>query len=131
MGFKEKSPIHISDVVRMCELSTSRLNDEESERSAEPAVRSILKAAGHEAQLASTEGSTKKVRFALQEPDRDGHDRPRGVASELKQPNSHKRASTMRLAHETQPRSDESSARVSLRPETAHKTVPDVALRHK
>ena len=131
VGFEEKSPIHIADVVRMCELSTSRLNDEESERSAEPAVRSILKAAGHEAQQASTAGSTKKVRFALQEPDRDGHDRPRGVASELKQPNSHKRASTMRSAHDTQPRSDELSARVSHRPETAHKTVPEVALRHK
>ena len=57
VGFEEKSPIHIADVVRMCELSTSRLNDEESERSNdELTVRSILKTAGPEAAEASTVG---------------------------------------------------------------------------
>ena len=55
----------------MTEMSTSRLNDEKSELSNDVrAVRSILKAGGHGAQLASFAGFKKKVRFALQEPDR-------------------------------------------------------------
>ncbi len=37
-GFEEKSPIHVADVVRMIEFSTSRLNDGESELSDELAV---------------------------------------------------------------------------------------------
>ena len=68
----------------MYEMSTSRLNDEESERSDELTVRSILKTAGPEAAEASTVGPKRKVRFDLQEPDRKaaeastgGHDGPR------------------------------------------------------
>jgi len=60
VGFEEKAPIHIADVVRMYEMSTSRLNDEESERSAELEVRSVFKTAGHEATLASTVGPKGK-----------------------------------------------------------------------
>ena len=102
VGFEEKSPIHIADVVQMTEMSTSRLNDEESELSNDVrAVRGILKAGGHEALLASSAGSKKKVRFALQEPDRAGSERPSGVASGLKTSNNRKRASTMRSAHDT------------------------------
>ena len=52
----------------MIELSTSRLNDGESELSDERKVRSILKAGiGHKASLASPAGSKKNVRFVLQE----------------------------------------------------------------
>ena len=83
--------------------------------------------------LASTAGSKKKVRFALQEPDRAGPERPSGEARELKTSSNRKRASTMRLVHDTQPRSDPASnGRVSPRPdETVHTTVPKTALRHK
>ena len=84
VGFEEKSPIHVADVVRMIELSTSRLNDGESELSDERKVRSILKAGiGHEASLASPAGSKKKVRFVLQESGPEGQDQPRRVASAL------------------------------------------------
>ncbi len=94
--FKEKSPIHTADVVRMIELSTSRLNNGESELSDERKIRSIFKAGiGHEASLASPTGSKKKVRFVLQELGREGQKRPRRGASALKQSNHHKRASTM------------------------------------
>ena len=107
VGFEEKSPIHIADVVQMTEMSTSRLNDEESELSNDVrAVRGILKAVGHEALLASSAGSKKKVRFALQEPDHAGSERPSGAASGLKTSNNRKRVSTMRSAHDTQPLSD-------------------------
>ena len=62
VGFEEKSPIHVADVVRMIELSNSRLNEEESELSEERKVRSILKAGiGHEATLASPCGCLKKT----------------------------------------------------------------------
>jgi len=60
VGFAENSPTHIADVVRMYEMLTSRLNDEESERSAELEVRSVFKTAGHEATLASTVGPKGK-----------------------------------------------------------------------
>ena len=51
-----------SCVVRMFEMSTSRLNEEESELSEERKVRSILKAGiGHEATLASPCGCQKKT----------------------------------------------------------------------
>ena len=108
MGFEEKSSIHIADVVRMTEMSTSRLNDEESELSNDVrAVRSVLKAVGgQEAPLASPAGSKKTVRFALQEPDHAGLDRSSGEASELKTSSNRKRVSTMRSAHDTQPLSD-------------------------
>lgn len=133
VGFEEKSPIHIADVVRMYELSTSRLNDGESELSNDVrAVRSILKASGgHEATMASRAGLKKKVRFALQEPDRDGLDGPRREASELKQSKSSERVSTMRSAHDTEPLHDDSSERVSHRSESVHTTVPETVLRHK
>jgi len=75
VGFEEKSPIHVADVVRMIELSNSRLNEEESELSDERKVRSILKAGiGHEAPLASPAGIKKKVRFILQESGREGQE---------------------------------------------------------
>jgi hypothetical protein len=45
----------------MYEMSTSRLNDEEPEHSAELVLRSILKTAGHEADEASTVGPKWKV----------------------------------------------------------------------
>ena len=85
----------------MTEMSTSRLNNEESELSNDVrAVRSVLKAGGHEALLASPAGSKKKVRFTLQEPGRAGPERPSGAASELETSNNRKRVSTMRLAHD-------------------------------
>ncbi len=43
VGFKKKSPIHVADVVQMIELSTSRLDDEESELSEERKGQSTLK----------------------------------------------------------------------------------------
>jgi hypothetical protein len=97
------------------------------------AVRSVLKTAGPEATLASTVGPKRKVRFVLQEPDRDGHDGPKGAASGLKRSNHHQSASTMRSPHDTEQLTDRvSSARVSHRPEeTVHTTVPVTALRHK
>ena len=86
----------------MTEMSTSRLKAEESELSNDVrAVRSILKAGGHGAQLASSAGSKKTVRFVLQVPDRAGPERPSGEASELETSNNRKRASTMRSAHDT------------------------------
>jgi hypothetical protein len=128
--FKEKSPIHTADVVRMIELSTSRLNNGESELSDERKIRSIFKAGiGHEASLASPTGSKKKVRFVLQELGREGQKRPRRGASALKQSNHHKRASTMWSVHDTQPLSDnESSVRTS---ETVHTTMPETVRRHE
>jgi hypothetical protein len=134
VGFEEKSPIHIADVVRMIEWSTSRLNGEESELNPARPVRSVLKAGNrHEATMAShPAGSKKTVRFELQEPDREGHDRTRRAASVTQHPNHHAQASTMRSAHDTQPQNDdESSVRASLRSETVHTTVPETVLRHK
>jgi hypothetical protein len=57
-------------VVRMFEMSTSRLNEEESELSEERKVRSVLTAGiGHEATLASSLWVSKEDSgFALQEP---------------------------------------------------------------
>ena len=79
----------------MTEMSTSRLNDEKSELSNDVrAVRSVLKAVGgQEATLAFPAGSKKTVRFALQEPDRAGPERPSRAASELETSNNCKRAS--------------------------------------
>ena len=83
--------------------------------------------------LASSVGFKKKVRFAMQEPDRAGPERPSGAASGLQTSSNHKRVSTMRSAHETQPRSDTASnGRASPRPdETVHTTVPETAQRRK
>ena len=133
VGFEEKSPIHIADVVRMYEMSTSRLNDEEPERSAELEVRSILKTAGSEADEAPTVGPKRKVRFELQAPGNDGHDRPRRAASELKRPNRHQDDSTKRSTHDSEQLADAvSPAKVSRRPEeSVHKLVPDADPRHK
>ena len=106
MEFAENFCTRIADVERMVELSTSRLNDEKSELSNDVPVRSILKAGGQEAPLASPAGSKKTVRFALQEPDPAGQERSSGEASGLKTSNNRKRVSTMRSAHDTQPLSD-------------------------
>ena len=116
----------------MYEMSTSRLNDEEPELSAERKVRSILKAlGGHEATMASRAGLKKKVRFALQEPDHEGHDRPRKVVSELQSETARETVSTMRSAHDTQPTHDRSTERVSYQLENVHTKVPETSLRHK
>ncbi len=113
----------------MYEMSTSRLNDEGPELSAERKVRSIFRASGgHEATMA---GLKKKVRFVLQEPDHKGHDRPRRVVSELKSGTDRVCVSTMRSAHDTQPLHDRSSERVSHQLENVHTTVPKTSLRHK
>ena len=68
VGFEEKSPIHIADVVRMIEWSTSRLKFDESELNPARPVRSVLKSGNrHEATMAShPAGSKKKVSFELQ-----------------------------------------------------------------
>jgi len=121
-------------VVRIVEMSTSRRNRVESELNSARPVRSILKAGNrHEATMAShPAGSKKKVRFELQEPDREGYDRTRRAASVTKHPNHHEQASTMRSAHDTQPQSDdESSVRETHRSETVHTMVPETVLRHK
>ena len=102
VGFEEKSPIHIADVVRMYEMSTARLNDEEPEHSAELVLRSILKSAGPEATMASIVGPKRKVRFDLQAPGHDGQDGPRGVATGSERLTHPMPASTMRSAHDTE-----------------------------
>ena len=132
VGFEEKSPIHIADVVRMYEMSTTRLNEEAPEHSAELVLRSILKTAGHEADEASTVGPKRKVRFALQDPDHDGHDGSRGVATGAERPTHLMPASTMRSAHDTEQLKDaESSMRAPRRPAETEQTMPETARRHK
>ena len=83
--------------------------------------------------MASPAGSKKKVRVVLQESGPESQERPRRVASALEQSNHHKRASTMRSAHDTQPLSDDvSSGRATLRSgEIVHTTVPETVRRHK
>jgi hypothetical protein len=77
-------------------------------------------------------GPKRKVRFALQEPDYEGQDGPRGAASGLNQSSRQQSVSTMRSAHDTGLDDAVSSTRVSHRPEeTVHTMVPDTALRHK
>jgi hypothetical protein len=119
-------------------MSTSRLNEEESEPNPARPVRSVLTAGiGQEATLASSLWVSKEDSgFALQESGpEEGQERPRRVASALEQSNHHKRVSTMRPTHDvdTQPLSDDvSSGRATLRSgETVHTTVPETVRRHK
>jgi len=116
-------------------MSTSRLNEEESELSEERKVRSILKAGiGHKPRWRLPVGVYRRqCGLHCKCPDREGHDGSRRVASELKQLNTHKRSSTMQSAHDTQPLCDDvSSVKASLRSgKTVHTTVPEAVRRHK
>ncbi len=101
MGSDEDSPIHTLYECSKCLLPDSMKKSPNSAKSGKFEVYSKQGSDTSQVGVSLWVSKEDSVDSHCKCPDREGHDGSRRMASELKQLNKHKRASTMRSAHDT------------------------------